>query len=560
MVHRTVVKRIRPAVIRGVQAGCLALLGGCSPSHQRADATPAERTQFRHTATYVETVDLLKGLSSREASGSMDLELVDTTYQGRRIPVVILARPMVHNGVEAHASRRLVVYVEASMAGGEVDAKDGMLALIRDLEDESTPGVRNVLDSVVVVFVPMANPDGNEARGPVAVNRPDQRGPDTVGTDPNGQGLTLNRDFVKTETPEVRSTLDLFRIWDPDVYIELHTNDGSFTGYAYTYAPTLHPASLIQQYTRDSLLPEIQARMRDRHSLTSFDYGTLVPPRGPGPDTVTNRRWESFDYRGRYGTNYVGLRNRIAILGVSYAHDTFERRTHSQEAFVREILSIVAERGPEIRSVVTRADSIIEDWSANQGQAQALPLAGQMAEGIAKHLIPAEDLAFTDDSTLTEAGVPRGVRRTGHITPLEIPVWNRFVGTRTAQLPVAWVFPPADSALAGRLELHGITFARIGAGRQVRATEYFSIDSIVHDTTVFERHRAERVYGSWHRSTGGVTLPPGSYFVSASQPLGALALELLDPESADGFATWNFFDNDPGFRRGGRFPVVRVIQ
>jgi hypothetical protein len=432
---------------------------------------------------------------------------------------------------------------------------------VRDLIVRSKPGAPSVLDSVVVVVVPMANPDGDESRGPVARNRPDQRGPDTVGIDPNAQGLTLNRDFIKTETPEVRSTLDLFRAWDPDVYIELHTADGSYNGFAYTYAPTLHPASIIiGPYTRDSILPEIQRRMRERHSLETFDYGTLVPDRGPGPDTIRSRRWASFDYRGRYGTNYAGLRNRIAILGVSYAHDAFERRIASQEAFVRETLSIVAERAAEIRSVVAGADSSVEDWSTHPAQAPALALAAQMAEGISKQVIMAEDLALTGDSALTEVGVPRGVRRTGHMTPLEIPVWNRFAGTHAGHLPLAWVLPAGDSALADRLALHGISSARIGAGRQVKAGEYFLIDSIVRDTAVFERHRAEHVFGSWRRATGIMTLPTGSYYVSAGQPLGILALELLDPESTDGFATWNYFDHDSGFRPGGRFPVLRVTQ
>lgn len=47
--------------------------------------------------------------------------------------------------------------------------------------------------------------------------------------------------------------------------------------------------------------------------------------------------------------------------------------------------------------------------------------------------------------------------------------------------------------------------------------------------------------------------------MTAAQPLSILALELLDPESDDGFATWDLFDGDRGFRPGGQFPVVRII-
>lgn len=540
-----------------VLASSAFVMGACSGPTD--EPTPAERTSFLHAATFDEAVQFLNALAARHAR--MELFASESTAAGRRIPVVILASPMVRSGAEAHASGRSVVYVEASMAGGEVDGTDGMLALIRDLVTSDPHGPPTVLDSVVVVVVPVANPDGNEARGPVAQNRPDQRGPDTVGTDPNAQGLTLNRDFVKTEAPETRNTLGLFRTWDPDVYVELHTNDGSLTGFAYTYAPTLHPASLFAgPYTRDSILPELQRRLRDRHALESFDYGTFVPPRGPAPDTAGSRRWETFDYRARYGTNYAGLRNRIAILGVSYAHDTFERRILEQEALVREILSIVAERGAQIRALTITADSSVKHWSHHRDGAPALALAATVAEGIPRHTILAEDLVLTGDSARTQSGVPPGVRRTGHYTPLELPVWNRFEATRTGRLPLAWLLPPGDTALVSRLALHGIRSVRLDSACSGVMVQYFVPDSIVREKTVFQGHYLEQVFGRWRRASKETTLVPGAYVVSASQPLGVLALQLLDPESADGFATWNVFDGDPHFRPGGRFPIARISE
>lgn len=565
--------RLANALLYGALAACGSVLGACSPGNTSEESTPAERSRFLRSATYGEAVSFLKALEQRIHSDTtgrddrnvlrgtrapMALLAAGTTGQGRSIPVVILARPMVQNGAQAHASGRPVVYVEASMAAGEVNGTDGMLALVRDLALGDTPGVPSVLDSVVIVVLPVANPDGNEARGPVAKNRPDQRGPDTVGTDPNARGLTLNRDFVKTETAETRTTLDLFRKWDPDVYVELHTNDGSFTGFAYNYAPTLHPASLFAgPYTTDSILPELQRYLRDRHSLESFDYGTFVPPRGPGPDTATARRWETFSYLARYGTNYVGLRNRIAILGVSYAHDPFERRIAAQQAFVREILSIVAERGPQIRALSAAADSSVRAWGLRPDAAPLIPLTAKVAEGSPRHTIMAEDLVFAGDSTITQAGVPRGVQRTGHLTPLEIPIWNRFVAIRTVRLPLAWGLSSADSALAARLALHGIETTRLEAGESA-GVEFFIPDSIVHEPELFQGHHLEHVYGQWHPAAKDTMLPAGSFVVSAAQPLGVLALQLLDPESADGFVTWNLFDGDPHFRAGGRFPVLRI--
>jgi murein tripeptide amidase MpaA len=56
----------------------------------------------------------------------------------------------------------------------------------------------------VLLVAPIFNADGNER---VALgNRPHQHGPvGGMGTRANAQGLNINRDFSKLETPEARS-------------------------------------------------------------------------------------------------------------------------------------------------------------------------------------------------------------------------------------------------------------------------------------------------------------------------------------------------------------------
>ena len=47
-----------------------------------------------------------------------------------------------------------------------------------------------------------------------------------------------------------------------------------------------------------------------------------------------------------------------------------------------------------------------------------------------------------------------------------------------------------------------------------------------------------------------------SWIVRTAQPLGTLAVYLLEPESEDGLAAWNFFDDH--ISPGSVFPVLRV--
>ena len=60
------------------------------------------------------------------------------------------------------------------------------------------------------------------------------------------------------------------------------------------------------------------------------------------------------------------------------------------------------------------------------------------------------------------------------------------------------------------------------------------------------------------RQTVDRRIPAGTFVVKTAQPLGDLAVYLLEPQSEDGLATWNFFDN--GLEPGSEFPVLRVLS
>ena len=49
----------------------------------------------------------------------------------------------------------------------------------------------------------------------------------------------------------------------------------------------------------------------------------------------------------------------------------------------------------------------------------------------------------------------------------------------------------------------------------------------------------------------------GTYLVRTAQPLGVLAMYLLEPASDDGFVDWNVLDP---WVNGRTFPVVRIVQ
>ena len=509
--------------------------------------TRAERSRFTETSSYEDVrrfIDSLRTLGAKIATGS-----IGQTREGRAIPYVVASRPLVSTPAEARRLHRPVVYVQANIHAGEVEGKEALQALLRDLLFQEQ---YNVLDSIVLIAVPIYNADGNERMGPQERNRSEQNGPALVGQRANADSLDLNRDYVKVEAPETAASLAMFAAWEPDVFIDLHTTNGSYHGYALTYSPSLNPAALVTgAFTRDTLLPELRRRMRLVHRTEVFDYGNFVS------QDSADRGWYTYDHRPRFGTNYMGLRGRIAVLSEAYSHDPFPRRVGATYSFVYELLSLVAENGDEILDLSNEADRRATGWGTLPASSPPIPIRSTLLVRAARREpVLVEQLERRNDtSAMTEPGLPRGVRRTGRVRATTMPVYDRFTPTLGRPLPYAYAIAPGQEAAIRLLRTHGLVLERLDADAPMQV-ERFIVDSVIRATRPFQRHHEVSVAGRWTRGTR--TLPVGTIVVRTGQPLSVLAAYLLEPESDDGLTTWNVLDG--AVRVGEAHPVMRIAQ
>jgi hypothetical protein len=533
---------VKPSVSVATLFAASLILTGCTPTVStganpaNAPRTRAETTNFLETSRYADVAAFLDALKGRP---ELTFGSIGKTSEGRDIPYVVASRPRVSTPEEAKRLGRPVVYVQGNIHAGEVEGKEALLAVIRDLTSASRP---NVLDSVVLIAVPIYNADGNERFASQEQNRRSQNGPEMVGVRENAQGLDLNRDYIKAEAPETRASLAMFSAWNPDVFVDLHTTNGSYHGYALTYAPPLNNAAPLAVWTRESMMPTLRRRMQSRHGYPTFDYGDFIDN-----DTLS-KGWASFDSGPRFGSNFYGLRGQVASLSVAYSHDPFERRVKSTYAFVREILSLTGELAPRMREAV----------AAGNASREGIPIRSEMIAAPDSGSVVAEIVERTGDSARTQPGVPRGRRRTGRYVTVKMPVLDRFRPTLTASRPTRYVLAPSDTQVVRVLRAHGIVVKRTGAaqpGADVAATGFvFAIDSVVTSPRPFQGHREVRLTGTWRGETR--TVPPGSHVVDVEQPLGILAAYMLEPQSDDGLVTWNFLDAQ--LKPGGLYPVFKI--
>ena len=519
------------------------------PPRNLADLRPqtrAERSGFTETSRHADVIAFIDSLKAM--SPLIHVATFGRSAGGRDIPMVVVARPVVRSAAEARRLGRPIVYVQGNIHGGEVEGKEASLSLLRDLVFDR---YANVLDSLVLVVVPIYNADGNDSLGPQLRNRGSQNGPELVGQRPNGQGLDLNRDYIKAEAPETRASLDFFREWDPDVFVDLHTTNGSYHGYALTWAPPLNPAALISApFTRDTVLPDIRARLRSRLRIQTYPYGNFL-----SQDSV-ERGWSTYDHRPRFGTNYYGLRGRVAVLSEAYSHDPFRQRISSTYGFVYELLSFIAEHGEDFVETARMSDTRTTGYAAvSPANSPRIAIRSRLTTSPRMDEVLVEDLIRTGDSVRYEAGLRPGIRRSGRVRPVRMPVYDRFEPELEQSLPWAWIIPAEQATLLEPLRRNGVFIEQLSSSVEARV-ERFVVDSISRGRP-FQGHRETSLTGRWEAPTTA-TIDSTAYIIRAGQPLGILALYLLEPQSDDGLVTWNFLD--PWLQPGNRYPIARVVE
>jgi hypothetical protein len=408
---------------------------------------------------------------------------------------------------------------------------------------------------VVLVAVPLYNADGNDSLGPQQRNRGSQNGPELVGLRANGRGLDLNRDYIKAEAPETRAALDLFREWEPDVFVDLHTTNGSFHGYDITWAGPLNPAAhFTGPFTNDTVLPELRTILGERLRMETFPYGNFV-----SQDSI-QRGWFTYDHRPRFGTNYFGIRGRVAVLSEAYSHDPFADRVAHTYGFVMELLSLIANNPEDFLEASREADRRTTGFSTTPSSSPPIALRSRLTQAPTQQVVRYEEIERTGDSVRTEAGLRPGIRRTGRIRSERIPVYDRFEPVLERRLPYAWMIPAGQGSLVEHLRRHGMYLEQTTGAVVVRG-ERFVIDSVARQAQAFQGHQETRVEGRWE-PVDSIAVDSGAYVIRP-QPLGILAMYLLDPQSDDGLVTWNFLDQwlpPPGPGNGARYPIVRVMD
>lgn len=562
-----------------------------SPAGQAALAalkTTAEASDYKSTSSYQDVVTFMKAVADA-APQLVHYTTYGTTSQNRAMPLAVVGTELKDASPAAvRASGKLRVHIQANIHAGEVEGKESAQILLRELAQGKHD---DWLKSIVFLITPIFNADGNEAMSPT--NRQRQNGPiNGEGTRQNAEGININRDFMKLETPEGQAFAKLWIDYDPEVGYDLHTSDGSTHGYYLTYAPPLNPdtSDAIMSIMKNEWFPFVTKNIKAKHGWDTFYYGNVStgnrgggggrggrqpaatieacapapPPRqggggraggggaaqpgqpgarrggAPTPETVgaqpnldEPRIWATFEHLPRYHNSYVGMRNRFALLSEAYAYATFEDRIKATNYFLEETLNFAAANAKRLRDAVQAADkeSIIGKSEGTRAEMKR--------DGLIDVL-----MGKVEDEKNPISGATMN-RRVDVTIPEKMVDMLWFQPTTTAVVPAAYYVPASATKAIELLKRHGVLMQQITS--PVPDLSAFSITSSQFQCNLPSIDSGTHVYhqleGTWQPPAASVTAPAGSWKVPMNQPLARLAFYLLEPTSDDGLTNWNYLDD-----------------
>lgn len=487
--------------------------------------TPAERSGFTRTPRYDETIAWLRRLA--DASPVVEIVSLGKSGEGRDIWTAVVTKdglapyepghdPDPFSPEALRASGRPLVLVQAGIHAGEIDGKDAGLMLLREV---AFGAKRDLLDRVNLLFVPILSVDGHERFS--AYSRINQRGPAESGWRTNARNLNLNRDYTKADSPEMRAMIAALVLWDPDLYVDVHVTDGADYQYdvtfgwhgTYGYSPAI--AAWLDAHLRPAVTRDLEAM--------GHVPGDLVFP-------VDELHLEKGCFLGnsppRLSTGYGDLRHTPTVLVENHSLKTYEERVLGTLVFLESALAAVGAEGASLREA-TAADRARRDPD--------LPIAWRVPDAT-----PAPRPFLGVASRVVPSAVSGGerVEWTGQPVTLDVPFLVASEESLTVSRPAAYWVPGVWTEVIDRLALHGIDMQRYNTEQRMEVEVYRVPDAAMEPEPYEGR---ARVRGTPVAERRRVRFPPGSVRVATDQPLGDLAVILLEPLSPDSFWRWGFF-------------------
>ncbi|MGX9461391.1 M14 family metallopeptidase [Shewanella sp. A14] len=478
-------------------------------------ATPFEQQGYVYSPSYDDTVKWLDTLV--DSSDVLQKVSIGKSPQGRDIWMIIASQDGTSTAQELSDNGKPTVLVQAGIHSGEIDGKDAGMMLLRDISHNNK---RDLLKNVNLLFIPILSVDAHERSS--QFNRVNQRGPVKMGWRTTANNLNLNRDYAKADALEMQHLIRTINIWQPDLYIDIHVTDGIDYQYDVTFG-----YNVAQGYS-PSIFTWLESIYRPaiEQALTQQGHipGQLVFANDNSDMTKGVSLWNPSP---RFSNGYGDARHLPTILIENHSLKPYKQRVLGTYVMLEQTLNTVAQNSTKLKSAINEDKYRNPSKLTIRWQKQTLA-EGRDFKGVDYHV---EQSPISGNKVVRWTGEPKLYKN--------LPVVANTKADVTVTRPVAYYIPPQWTHVIERLSLHGIRMTRLKKPMSITAQQYQFSDPLF-SSTDYEGHQTVTAKATIHKIN--TQLPAGSVRIQTDQPLGDLAMLLLEPQAEDSLFYWGMFN------------------
>lgn len=467
--------------------------------------------------TYEDAITAFQTLADN--SSFIQMKEMGLTDVGRPLHAVVFNSSGKFDPTDLNARNKTVILINNAIHPGESCGVDASILLMEHLSKNAKS-----YQHVLVIVIPVYNIGGMLNRSPF--NRSGQPGPVECGFRGNYQNLDLNRDFIKCDSKNAFSFIQLFQLYDPDIFIDTHTTNG--TDHQYTLTLITSQISKMNPVLRDFVTTEVEPTLYDNMKKNGMEIIPYVHTKGGPPETGI----VDFMETPRFSSGYANLFDCMAFITEAHKYKSFKDRVLHTHAFLQEIVSFSNEHSSKILQIRKKARVFSADqqeyyagWKLDTTKNVKLNFKGYEAMKKVSPLTTCEYLSYDRDQ-------PRD---------FTIDYYRTYTSTVSVKAPKFYVIPQCYEDVIERLQSSGVELNVIEQD-SVLEGEYYYIEDYISVNTPYENHFVHsnvRV----RQEKGEIQFYKGDYMISTHQRNRRFILETLEPQFEDSYFNWNFFDN-----------------
>lgn len=491
---------------------CCVVLGVLSSGGALASftaPTPLEKADYTRVSRAQEIAAYLREIVS--ADPSIRIDTLGETVQGRPVEALVFAR----NNAKGEGRSRLRVMIIGSQHGAaEPAGGEAMLVIARDLIAGDLRSLRDTLD---IILIPDANPDGRDL-----LRRS------------NANMININTDFVQMSQPESRVLARALTRYQPHVILDSHESavfkrqslakQGYLTDFYAQFESANNPAvpASLRDYAFNEILPVLISKVSQKGLPAHRYIGEITSIHQPithGGHTLQNFR------------NMAGMHGALSFLVETRLdsrddpHPTFRNireRVGRQLICLRAFLAVVQENQDQMLTRVEQARSELAS--------EPVPLKAR----------------YVHDKNHPEVAIALRRLDNRQLQTLVFRDHRVLESSDVINMPRYLAVTDHEDAFKQFLDKHQIKFESSSVTTQAVANR-------------FEPPASPKEGGILiNAQNKPLTLQPEDLLIDLSQPLGRVALLILDPRSSS--TVFRYPEYLPMVKKNAEFFIYPIQQ